>query len=128
MLTFLVNLTMANFNKNGFYERIQSVSCTPSVSVHGNQYLFSLSALNILLAITASLGNAVVFFALRKNYQSSCSDFCVGVFAQLLYVVQLLSIANQQLEPYYNVFSINVTWLNACAGIFQFRILELNIS
>ena len=60
-----MNLTMANVTKYGFYEGIQSVSCT--ASVHGNQYLFSLTALNILLAITASLGNAVVFFALIKK-------------------------------------------------------------
>ena len=135
-LTFLVNFTMANVTKYEIYETIQFVSCT--ASVQENQYLFSLSALNILLAITASLGNAVVFFALRRNSSIQppskllfqclvVTDFCVGVFAQPLFVVQLLSIANQRLQVCYEVVSINDIAGTTLSGVSFYTLTAISL-
>ena len=49
----------------GLFETIQATACTSSL--HGNHYMHSLTALNVLLAITASLGNALILVALRKE-------------------------------------------------------------
>ena len=125
---------MANVTEYEIYETIQFVCCT--ASVQENQYLFSLSALNILLAITASLGNAVIFFALRRNsiqppskLMFQClvvTDFCVGVFAQPLYAVQLLSIANQRLQLCYKVVSINDIAGTTFSGVLLFTLTAIS--
>ena len=57
---------MANETENGFsYETIQAIACT--ASLHGQYFFFSLTAVNIVLAITASLGNAVILFSLQRE-------------------------------------------------------------
>ena len=128
---------MENVTKYDMYEIIQFVSC--AASVQENQlYLYSLTALNILLAITASLGNAVVFFALRRNssiqppskLMIQClvvTDFCVGVFAQPLYAVQLLSIANQRLQLCYKVVSINDIAGTTFSGVSLFTLTAISL-
>ena len=112
------------------------MSCT--ASVQGNRYLFSLTALNILLSIIASLGNAVVFFALTKKsslpppskLMFQClvfTDFCVGVVAQPLYVVQLFSIANQRLQLCYEVVSVNDIAGSTFTGVSLFTLTAISL-
>lgn len=108
---------MENVTKDsGMYEIVQSVTC--AAPTQGNQYLFVLTAINIVLAITAALGNILVFFALRRisSLQPASrillrsliiSDFCVGVCVQPLYAIQLLSMAQQRLQLCYALVSIN---------------------
>ena len=59
----------------GLYETIQATACTPSLL--GNQNMHSLTALNVLFAITASLGNALILLAIAalsylKIYVTLC--------------------------------------------------------
>ena len=108
---------MANFTKNRyFFELIGQVTCT--ASLHGDFYLYSLAALNIFLSMTASLGNILILVALRKESslhpQSkllfrclALTDLFVGVSAQPLFTVQLMSIAHQRLQLCYIVANIN---------------------
>ena len=106
---------MVNFTKD--YETIQAVACT--ASLQGNHYIYSLTALNILLAITASLGNALILVALSRNESAlhppsklmfrclTVTDLGVGVFSQPVYVIQLMSIAHGRLQLCYTAVSIN---------------------
>ena len=127
---------MANVSLNGIYEVTLSVTC--AASTKGNQFLFSLTALNFLLAISASLGNAVIFFALRKisslqpasKLMFQClavTDFCVAVFSQPLFAVQLLSIANQRLQLCYILVSINNVAGKALSGVSLFILTAISL-
>ncbi len=111
------NLTTNFTNSDGpSYKTIQRIACTPSI--HGEYYFYSLTAVNILLAITASLGNALILVALQKEsslhppsklmYQClAFTDLCVGVFAQPLFVIQLMSAAHRRIQLCFTVLSIN---------------------
>ena len=78
----------------------------------------SLAALNGLLSITASLGYILILIALQKEsslhppskllFRSlTLTDLLVGVFVQPLLAVQLITIANHQLQLCYTVVSTN---------------------
>lgn len=58
---------MANVTEDGIsYKTMQGIACT--ASLHGEYFFYPLTAVNILLAITAFLENAVILAALqRKN-------------------------------------------------------------
>ena len=98
-LTILSSRLMANYSQNGlFFEPIE-VHCT--VSLQGNLYMYSLAALNVLLSITASLGNILIFVALRKESSLhplsklpflclTLTDLFVGVLSQPLFAVSLI--------------------------------------
>ena len=116
-LTILSSRLMANFSQNGhFFEPIE-VHCT--VSLHGNLYMYSLAALNVLLSITASLRNILIFAALRKESSLHplskllfrCltlifTDLFVGVLSQPLFAVSLIFIAHERLQLCYTALSI----------------------
>ena len=114
-LTILSSRVMANFSQNGhFFEPIE-VHCT--VSLHGNLYMYSLAALNVLLSITASLGNILIFVALRKESSLhplskllfrclTLTDLFVGVLSQPLFAVSLIFIAHERLQRCYTALSI----------------------
>ena len=102
-LTILSSRVMANFSQNGhFFEPIE-VHCT--VSLHGN------------LSITASLGNILIFVALRKESSLhplskllfrclTLTDLFVGVLSQPLFAVSLIFIAHERLQRCYTALSI----------------------
>jgi len=105
---------MANFSKDGYLSQLIQVSCT--ASLHGNLYVYPLAALNVLLSITASLGNILILIALQKESSLhppskllfrclTVTDLLVGVFVQPLVAAQLIFIANHQLQLCYTVVS-----------------------
>ena len=78
----------------------------------------SLTAINVILAITATLGNALIFAALRKDSSLhppsklmfrclTVTDLCVGIFSQPFYVIQLMSITHVREKLCFNMVSIN---------------------
>ena len=92
------------------------MACT--ASAHEKHHLHLLAALNILFSITASLGNILIFIALRKEpslhppskllFQClAATDLCVGLFSQPLFAVELISIALQRLQLCYTVVKAN---------------------
>ncbi|XP_078384825.1 adenosine receptor A2b-like [Oculina patagonica] len=107
---------MANVTDEGLtYEEILAVTCTSLP--YAKYYIYLLTAINILLAITASLGNALILAALQRKSSLypptklmfkclAVTDFCVGVFVQPLFVTQLISTANEHRQLCYNVVSI----------------------
>lgn len=95
-ISWLLSGAMANVTEDELsYEKIQRIACT--ASLHGQYFFFSLTVVNILLAITASLGNALILVALQREtslhppsklmFQGlTVTDLCVGVVAQPLYI------------------------------------------
>ena len=120
----------------GLYERIQEVTCTSSL--HGNHYMYSLTALNVMLAITASLGNALILVALRKDsflhppskLMFRCltvTDLCVGLFSQPFYVIQLMSIAHKQVKLCYTMVSLNEITISVFCGVSLFTLTGISV-
>ena len=127
---------MANFTKEGGYRAIQVVACW--ASIHGNHYLYSLASMNILLAICASLGNILIFVALRKESSLfptskllfrclTATDLLVGVFSQPLFVIQLFSIAHQREELCYTVVSLNEIAGNSFSGVSLYTLTTISV-
>ena len=115
-LTILSSRLMANFSQNGHFFELIEVHCT--VSLHGNLYMYSLAALNVLLSITASLGSILIFVALRKESSRlhplskllfrclTLTDLFVGVLSQPLFAVSLIFIAHERLQLCYTALNI----------------------
>ena len=117
---------MANFTKDGSYERIQAVAC--ATSLHGEHFIFLLTAVNILLSISALGGNILILIALRRETSLrppskllfrclTATDLSVGVFSQPIFAVQLISIAHRRLRLCYTVVSLNEIAGNSFSGV-----------
>ena len=114
-VNYLIFKANGEFSQNGhFFEPIE-VHCT--VSLHGNLYMYSLTALNVLLSITASLGNILIFVPLCKESSLhplskllflclTLTDLFVGVLSQPLFAVSLIFIAHERLQLCYTALSI----------------------
>ena len=100
-------MTEANYTGNEKQKSFQEPFCTAEVigTVH-NQLIF-LSVLNIILTITAFLGNTLILVALHKEsslhppskvlFRSlAASDLCISIIAQPLEVIYLMSVVNEQ--------------------------------
>ncbi|KAL9960540.1 hypothetical protein ACROYT_G034013 [Oculina patagonica] len=127
---------MSNFTKDGIYETLQTIACTSSF--HGNHFIHSLAAFNVLLAVTASLGNAFIFVALRKlsslhppsklMFQYlAVTDLCVGVLAQPVFVIQLMSITHKRVQLCYTVETINKIAGASLGGISLLTITAISV-
>ena len=122
--------------KLGLYETIQATSCTSSL--HGNHYMYSLTAINVILAITASLGNAVILVALRKDSSLhppsklmfrclTVTDLCVGIFSQPFYVIQLMSITHDQAKLCFTMVSINEFTSSVFCGVSLLTLTAISV-
>ena len=118
------------------YETIQATACTSSL--HGNHYMYSLTALNVILAITASLGNALILVALRKDSSLhppsklmfrclTVTDLCVGLLSQPFYVIQLMSIIHERVKLCYTMVSINEITISVFCGVSLFTLTAISV-
>jgi len=92
---------MANITEDGnFTSKLNKAFSSPPAGMI--EFLSALSAFNILLSITASLGNALILIALHKVSSIypptklffrclAVTDLCVGLIVQPLFVTLLLS-------------------------------------
>ena len=122
--------------EQGLYETIQATACTSSL--HGNQYMLSLTALNVILAITASFGNALILVALRKDSSLhppsklmfrclTVTDLCVGLFSQPFFAIQLMSITREQEKLCYTNVSINEITSSVFCGVSLFTLTAISV-
>ena len=92
---------MTNFHTQGNFSRLK-----PSWLVYQEPFYLVFSIANVLLAITATLGNILVLIALYKvscihpptKLLLSClaaTDLCVGLVVQPLFIVSLLEIPSE---------------------------------
>ena len=127
---------MPNFTDEGVYETLQALSCTSSL--HGNHFIHSLAAFNVFLAITASLGNALILAALRKEtslYPPSklmfqcltVTDLCVGLLTQPLFIIELMSAHHQRIQLCFTVLSINDVAGLSFSGVSLFTIAAISV-
>ena len=134
--SFLPSRRMPNFTDAGVYETSRAVSCTSSL--YGNHFIHSLAALNVLLAITASLGNALILAALRKEtslYPPSklmfqcltVTDLLAGVLAQPLFAIELMSAHHQRIQLCFTVLSINDVAGSSLSGVSLFTIAAISV-
>ena len=100
--------------------------------------MYSLTALNVILAITASLGNAVILVALRKDSSLhppsklmfrclTVTDLCVGIFSHPFYVIQLMSITHEQAKLCYTMVSINEITSSVFCGVSLFTLTAISV-
>ena len=127
---------MENSTNYGNYKAIQAVACT--ASLHGKNHLYSLAALNILLSVTAVLGNILILVALRREKSFhppskllfrclTATDLAVGVFSQPVFAVQLISIAHQRLHLCYTVVSLNEIAGNSFSGVSLWTLTAISV-
>ena len=107
-------------------KRFKRIACT--TSLNGEYFFYPVTAVNIVLAITTCLKNAVILVALqRKNslHPSSklmfqclaVTDLCVGVIAQPLFVIQFASASHNQFQLCFTVLSINDVLGSCLSGV-----------
>ena len=100
--------------------------------------MYSLTAINVMLAITASLGNALILVALRKDSSLqppsklmfrclAVTDLCVGLFSQPFYVIQLMSIIHDQVKLCYTMVSINSFTSQFFCGVSLFTLTAISV-
>ena len=98
----ITNLTEEEKQKS-YYELVCSTELTGGIHSH----LIALSALNILLSITAFLGNTLILIALHKEsslhspskllFRSlATTDLCVGIIVEPLVVTYFISAVNER--------------------------------
>ena len=127
---------MANFTKEESYQAVHIMVCT--ASFHGNHFLYSVAVLNILLSITATLENILIFVALRMESSLrppskllfrclTASDLLVGVFLQPLFAVQIISTANRRLHLCCTVSNINEITGTTLIGVSLFTLTSISI-
>ena len=118
------------------YETIQRIACTPSL--HGQYFFFSITAVNIVLAITASLGNAVILVALQREtslhppsklmFQGlTVTDLCVGFVAQPLFVIQFTSATYRRFQLCFTVLGINDVVGSCLSGVSLLTLAAISV-
>jgi len=120
----------------GLYETVQEITCTSSL--HGNHYMYLLTALNVIFAITASFGNSLIMDALRKDTSLhppsklmfrclTVTDLCVGLFSQPLFAIQLMSITHEKVKLCYTIVSINEITSSVFCGVSLFTLTAISV-
>ena len=128
----------ANVTEDGLscYKAVQGIACT--ASLNGECFFYPVTAVNIVLAITAWLENAVILVALqRKNSLHPTSklmfqclavtDLCVGVFAQPLFVIQFASATHRQFQLCFIVLSINDVVGSCLSGVSLLTLAAISV-
>ena len=118
------------------YETIQRIACT--ASLHGQYFFFSLTAVNILLAITATLGNAVILVALQREtslhrpsklmFQGlTVTDLCVGIVAQPLFIIQFSSATYHRFQLCSTVLGTNDVVGSCLSGVSMLTLAAISV-
>jgi len=102
-----IGMAATNFTGDGQQKTIEDVFCSPDLSAKLYGHLAFLSVLNSFLSITASLGNALILIALRKESSFhppsklllrslATTDLCVGLISEPLTGIFWMSVTNEQ--------------------------------
>ena len=111
-------MEVANFTEHENQKTFRELFCSPEITAKFPNELIFLSALNISLSITAFLGNTLILIALKKEtslHPSSkvlfrslaTTDLCVGIAAEPLAVVYLMSVVNKRWDACYYAHLMN---------------------
>ena len=94
-----------NFTGDKSYKAIEELHCSGELTAGIESQLICLAVLNIVLSVTAFLGNALILVALHKEssihppskalYRNlAVTDLCVGLIVEPLHVLWCLSVVN----------------------------------
>ena len=111
-------MEVANFTEHENQKTFGELFCSPEITAKFPNELIFVSALNIFLSITAFLGNTLILVALKKEtslHPSSkvlfrslaTTDLCVGISAEPLAVVYLMSVVNERWDVCYYAHLMN---------------------
>ena len=118
---------MANSTEDGFsFDTVQEVACTSSPQE--KYYVYTLIPVNILLFLAAALGNALILVALPKvsslhpptKVMFQClafTDLGVGVIAQPVFVIHLMSTVHELMQLCYTAVAINEVVAGSLLGV-----------
>lgn len=118
------------------FDTVQAVTCTSSPQE--KYYIYSLAAVNILLVLAASLGNALILAALPKvsslhpptKLMFQCltvTDLGVGVIAQLVFIIHLISTVHERMQLCYTVVAINEVVAGILLGVSLVTLTAISI-
>ena len=107
-------------------KRYKRIACT--ASLHGQYFFFSLTVVNVLLAITASLGNALILVALKRETslhppskthvpRPDRNGSLCWVFSQPLFIIQYASAAYHRFQLCSTVLSMNDVVGSCLSGV-----------
>lgn len=127
----------ANVTEDGLrYKAVQRIART--ASLHGEYFFYPVTAVNIILAITACLENALILVALQRRnslHPSSklmfqcleVTDLCVGVIAQPLFVIQFASASHNQFQLCFTILSINDVVGSCLSGVSLLTLAAISV-
>lgn len=118
------------------FDTVQAVTCTSSPQE--KYYIYSLVAVNILLVLAASLGNALILAALPKvsslhpptKLMFQCltvTDLGVGVIAQPVFIIHLISTVHERMQLCYTVVAINEVVAGILLGVSLVTLTAISI-
>ena len=95
-----------NFTEDGNHKTYEQLLCSAELTGGIRKELICFIVLNVLLSITAFLGNSLILVALYKETSLhppsklllrtlTISDLCVGIIAEPLYVTYLMSVLDE---------------------------------
>jgi len=126
---------MANLTEDGNRTTHEKLYC--SVGISGMQQSILLSTLNILISITAFLGNALIIIALQKVSSLHLSskllfrcltytDLCVGLILQPLYITYLLSPEDSKCCYYFETITYMVAAVFCGVSLFALTAISVD--
>ena len=100
-------MATANFTEDGKQNTYEELVCSAGLTAGLHDHLPFLSVLNIVLSITAFLGNTLILVALHKDTSLhppsklllrslATTDLCVGLISEPLLVVYFISVINER--------------------------------
>jgi len=101
-----IGMAAPNFTGDGQQRTIEDIFCSPVLSDRLHGHLTFLSVLNSFLSVTASLGNALILIALRKESSLhppsklllrslATTDLCVGLILEPVTVISWTSVTSE---------------------------------
>ena len=122
---------------DGFsFDTVQAVTC--SSSPQEKYYIYSLVAVNILLVFAATLSNVLILVALPKvsslhlptKLMFKCltvTDLGVGVIAQTVLFIQLMSTVHERMQLCYTAVTINEVVAGSLFGVSLVTLTEISV-
>ena len=110
-------MAITNYTEDRDQKTFQQMYCLEASTGEIRQQLTSLSVINILLSITAFLGNSLILVALHKTSSLHppskillrnlvTTDLFVGLLSEPLYAVYLMSVVNERWEVCHYTFTL----------------------
>ena len=127
-----------NLTQDESYKTFAKLLCSAELT-DGTQYqLICLLVVNILISITAFLGNTLILVALHKKsslhspskrlYRNlATTDLCVGIIAEPLHVIRCISVANEQWQSCRYAFIGAFTTGYILCGVSLFTLTAISV-